>query len=211
MIDLELTLIDKEKLEIFLTQKDMDKFNITADRLDYKTTETRRAVWTILDKAKHETGFDAASGKIRIDALTSRDGGCVIFITKTEQKSKTEEHMSCPKEKLPAVPQKPRKTIYGFTTLSDLLCACRFLSVRGYSGESTAFMEKEENASRSKYYLAIAQSPRQTGKSPYAVFENMFIAEFGVKLSDEHTFSYISEHCECFCEKNAVNILSEMA
>ena len=119
--------------------------------------------------------------------------------------------MSCPKEKLPAVPQKPRKTIYGFTTLSDLLCACRFLSVRGYSGESTAFMEKEENASRSKYYLAIAQSPRQTGKSPYAVFENMFIAEFGVKLSDEHTFSYISEHCECFCEKNAVNILSEMA
>jgi negative regulator of genetic competence, sporulation and motility len=210
VINLELTLIDKEKLEIFLTQKDMDSFNISAKGLDYKTTETRRAVWTILDKAKHETGFDAASGKIRIDALTSRDGGCVIFITKTQSCTNTEENMSCPKEKCLAVPPKPKKAIYGFTTLSDLLRACRFLRSRGYSGESTAFMEKEETHSKSRYYLSLSRTSPPQSKSSYAVFENMFITEFGTKLSEEHTFSYMSEHCDCFCEQNAVNILSEM-
>lgn len=210
MIILELTLIDKQKLEISLTQKDMDKFNISAEALDYKTTETRRAVWTILDKAKHETGFDAASGKIRIDALASRDGGCVIFITKTQALTDTEENMTCPKEKYPAVPPKPKKSIYGFTTLSDLLCACRFLCSRGYSGESTAFMEKAENRSKSRYYLALSRSASSSSKNSYAVFENMFISEFGTKLSEEHGFSYIREHCDCFCEHNAVNILSEM-
>ncbi len=207
---MELTPIGKEKLEIFLTRKDMDEFNITAEQLDYKNTETRRAVWTILDAAKHETGFDAAKGNIRIDALPSQNGGCVIFITKTSPPCKTEENMNCAKDKYPALPQKPYKTIYGFGSLSDLLRACRFLSARGYSGESVAYMEKRENRSKNKYYLALTERMSGHDKSPYSVFENMFIGEFGNKLSDENTFSYINEHCDCFCEKNAVKILADM-
>ena len=82
---MELTPIGKEKLEITLTKKDMERFRLTAERLDYKNTETRRAVWTILDKAKRQTGFDAAKGQIRIDALPGKEGGCIIFITKTEK------------------------------------------------------------------------------------------------------------------------------
>lgn len=208
---MELTPIGKEKLEIFLTSKDMAEFNITAEQLNYENTETRRAVWTILDKAKHKTGFDAAKGKIRIDALTSQNGGCVIFITKTESPCKTEENMNCAKEKYPAVPQKPHKTIYGFGSLSDLLRVCRFLFSRGYAGESLAFMEKEENRAKNKYYLILTERPSYRDVNPCSVFENMFIGEFGTKLTDENTFSYINEHCDCFCKKNAVKTLSEMA
>ena len=90
---MELTPIGKEKLEIALTRKDMERFRLTAERLDYKNTETRRAVWTILDTAKRQTGFDAAKGQIRIDALPGKNGGCVIFITKTE-KDGTEKTMN---------------------------------------------------------------------------------------------------------------------
>ena len=55
VIFLELNLIGKEKLEILLTRADMDDFNISNENLDYKNTETRRAVWDILDKAKQKT------------------------------------------------------------------------------------------------------------------------------------------------------------
>ncbi len=208
---MELTPIGKEKLEISLTPKDMQRFHLTAELLDYKNTETRRAVWTILDTAKHKTGFDAADGKIRIDALPGKEGGCVIFITKTPNGVDNEENMNSPKEKYPVVAQKPRKTIYGFTNLSDLLHVCLFLRARGYRGDSNAFMEEEGSRAKNRYYLALTESGAYREKSPYAVFENMFIAEFGKKLSDDNTFAYINEHCECFCESRAVDILSEIA
>ncbi|MBQ8404087.1 MAG: adaptor protein MecA [Clostridia bacterium] len=208
---MELTPIGKEKLEIALTPKDMERFHLTAELLDYKNTETRRAVWTILDTAKRKTGFDAADGKIRIDALPGKEGGCVIFITKTPNGVDKKENMNSAKEKYPALVGKPRKIIYGFANLTDLLHVCLFLRARGYRGESNAFMEAEGSRAKNKYYLSLTESAPYREKSPYAVFESMFIAEFGKKLSDEHTFAYINEHCECFCESGAVEVLAEIA
>jgi len=202
---MELTPIGKEKLEIALTQKDMERFRLTAERLDYKNTETRRAVWTILDTAKRKTGFDAAKGQIRIDALPGKNGGCVIFITKTDQNEQAEKKMNGEKEKS-NTHEKPIKTVYGFSDISTLLCACRFLESRAYTGESSAYAENEKNT-KNRYYLSL--SSRE--KSPYAVFEAMFIAEFGKKISEEHAYAYIKEHCKCICEKNAVKVLSKMA
>ena len=195
---MELTPIGKEKLEIMLTRKDMERFRLTAERLDYKNTETRRAVWTILDTAKRQTGFDAAKGQIRIDALPGKGGGCVIFITKTENGG-TENTMNGTKEK-------SFKSLYAFGSLQDMLSACRFLRERSYRGESAAFAETAKNCPN-KYYLSLSEHE----KNPHAVFEAMFIAEFGKKLACEHTLAYIKEHSICICEKNAVKTLAKMA
>ena len=192
---MELNPIGKEKLEISLTKKDMERFRLTAERLDYKNTETRRAVWTILDKAKKQTGFDAAKGQIRIDAIPGKSGGCVIFITKTEKE------MNCSKEQSDS--GKTHTAVYSFSCLAHLLAASRFLRERSYRGESAAFAEAPENG---KYYLALSGQE----KSPHAVFESMFISEFGKKLTSEHSLAYIKEHGICICEKNAVKTLSKM-
>ena len=208
---MELTPIGKEKLEIALTPKDMARFHLTAERLDYKNTETRRAVWTILDTAKRKTGFDAADGKIRIDALPGKEGGCVIFITKTQDTADGKEDMKLQRERAPAAVSPPRKTIYGFTGIAELLHVCLFLQARGYRGESRAFMEDKGSRATNKYYLTLAEQAATREKSPYTVFENMFISEFGKKLSSEHTFAYINEHCACLCESHAVETLAEMA
>ena len=191
---MELTPIGKEKLEITLTQKDMERFRLTAERLDYKNTETRRAVWTILDKAKRQTGFDAADGQIRIDALPGKSGGCVIFITKTEKE------MSSAKDKKRAS-EKVQTTVYRFYCLEHLLAASRFLRERAYCGESSAYAEKNGG-----YCLVLSEKERR----PHAVFEALFISEFGKKLSSEHTHAYIKEHGTCICEKNAVKTLAKM-
>lgn len=211
VIFLELNLIGKEKLEILLTRADMDDFNISNENLDYKNTETRRAVWDILDKAKKKTGFDAASGKIRIDALPSKSGGCVIFITKTEHPFTTEEKMNCPKDNLPETFEKTFMTIYGFSSISELLNVCRFLSLRGYVGESTVYTEKKESHVKNRYYLMLSDKISYKTKPSCSIFENMFIGEFGTRLSDENMFLYIKEHCDLICGKNAVKILSAIA
>ncbi len=192
---MELTPIGKEKLEITLTKKDMERFRLTAERLDYKNTETRRAVWTILDKAKRQTGFDAAKGQIRIDALPGKEGGCIIFITKTEKE------MNGTREKYSS--EKSRTAVYSFSCLAHLLAAAQFLKERGYRGESSAFWEEGENG---KYYLALCWGE----KNNYAVFESMFTGEFGQKLPYEHALAYINEHGTCICEKNAVKTLAKM-
>jgi negative regulator of genetic competence, sporulation and motility len=192
---MELTPIGKEKLEITLTKKDMERFRLTAERLDYRNTETRRAVWTILDKAKKQTGFDAAKGQIRIDALPGKSGGCVIFITKTEK------DMNGAKEQTDG--ERNRTAVYSFSCLAHMLAASRFLRERSYRGESSAFAEAEGGGN---YYLALSGQE----KNPHAVFESMFIAEFGKKLYSEHALAYIKEHGICICEKNAVKTLAKM-
>lgn len=207
---MELTPIGKEKLEVALTRKDMERFHLTAERLDYKNTETRRAVWTILDTAKRKTGFDAAAGKIRIDALPSKAGGCVIFITKTDDATDTEDSMSIAKDRTLTSGQRASKTIYSFTRLADLLHVCLFLSAREYGGESAAFVELRAQKEMNRYYLTLSDLSSKD-KNPCGVFENMFICEFGKKISEEYALLYIKEHCKCFCPSNAVNILADMA
>lgn len=192
---MELTPIGKEKLEITLTKKDMERFSLTAERLDYKNTETRRAVWTILDKAKKQTGFDAAKGQIRIDALPGKSGGCIIFITKTENEMNSASNR--------ADGEKTQTAVYSFSCLTHLLAASRFLRERSYRGESAAFAE---NGKSGKYYLALSGQE----KNPHAVFESMFVSEFGKKLYSEHALAYIKEHGICICEKNAVKTLAKM-
>lgn len=50
----------------------MIKYDLTCDKIDYDNTETRKAVWSILDYAKHETGFDAAAGRIYIQVYPEK-------------------------------------------------------------------------------------------------------------------------------------------
>ena len=79
---MELILISSSKLKIMLSDADMEKYDLTAETVDYDNTATRRAFWSILDDAKNETGFDAASDRLFIQMYPSKDGGCEMFVTK---------------------------------------------------------------------------------------------------------------------------------
>ena len=83
VIILELSLMGQDKLKVILTPFDMIKYDLTCDKIDYDNTETRKAVWSILDYAKHETGFDAATGRIYIQVYPEKNGalGRLFFFT----------------------------------------------------------------------------------------------------------------------------------
>ena len=79
---MELILINTSKLKIMLTPDDMKRYSLDIDKMNYDNTETRRVFWNILDTAKHETGFDAASDRVCIQVYPSKGGGCEMYVTK---------------------------------------------------------------------------------------------------------------------------------
>ncbi len=70
------------KIIVELTRSDMSELDITYESMDYSNIETRRVIWTILDKARHELGRDIdPSCNMTIETMPLDSGGCVIFFT----------------------------------------------------------------------------------------------------------------------------------
>ena len=56
--------------------------DITYDEINYSNIETRRVIWTILDKARTVLGKDIDPSKqMIIETLPLKNGGCMIFFT----------------------------------------------------------------------------------------------------------------------------------
>ncbi len=73
---------NKAKIIVELTCDDMRELDITYENMDYSNIETRRVIWTILDKARKTLCRDIdPSGKMTIETIPLDTGGCVIFFT----------------------------------------------------------------------------------------------------------------------------------
>lgn len=80
------------KITVALSNEDMNELDITYDELDYSNIETRRVIWTLLDKAGQQLGrcIDTDS-KLLIEVSPDKEGGCVLhftFLPLTDIKSK---------------------------------------------------------------------------------------------------------------------------
>ena len=177
-------MISDSKLKIMLSQKDMTKYALRIEDIDYDNTETRRAFWSILDEAKHKTGFDAARERIFVQVFPSRCGGCEIFVTKLE-KGVSPEDLSV------SVAKRKNDTAYRFSDINDLLSVCSILSQKGYEGESAVYCDDK------CYYLSI------TG-------EQLFIDEYADMRENKKYIYHILEHCERICTKGAVEKLATL-
>ena len=194
---MELIKISDTKLKIMLTAEDMVHYAIASEALNYENTETRRAVWQILDEAKHQTGFDAASDRVLIQAYPSRMGGCELYITKIAQGEATviRERKHTSEGKL---------RIYALSSLSDLMSACCILFSSDYVGESAAYSTGGDS-----YYLVLRENIREFGHAPPPYHP---IQEFGELVSAAPAkLAYIKEHGKCLCAENAVFHLSALS
>ncbi len=72
----------EEKITVTLSHIDMTDLDITYDEMDYSNIETRRVIWTILDKARKTLGKSVdTDGKLLIEVAPLEDGGCVLHFT----------------------------------------------------------------------------------------------------------------------------------
>lgn len=188
----------------------MMKYELTCEKLDYDNTETRKAIWSILDFAKQETGFDAAIGKIRIEVYPEKSGGCAIYITKLKSSDLPSHEPMNETISKTTPPSGKISVVYQFKETDSLIRVCRFLSHRGYQDESRAFFETLEKGDL-RYFLEIRESTPSSLKKTRYLRENLFIEEFGEKLESEESVFYLHERTSPICRENAVQTLSALA
>ena len=207
---MEMNLIREDKLKVLLTPFDMMKYELTCEKLDYDNTETRKAIWSILDSAKKETGFDAAIGKIRIEVYPEKSGGCAIYITKLEGRDPSAEETMNETSVKPIAASEKTAAVYQFTDADSLIRVCRFLSHRGYREESHAFFELTEKGGV-HYFLQITETTPPSLKKARYLRENLFIEEFGTRLDSAECVFYLHERTSPICKDCAVQTLSALS
>ena len=199
---MEFDFINESKLKILLNAQDLDEFELSAEELDYSSTETKRMFWDILSRAKKRTGFDTDGHRVLVQLYPSKDGGCEVFVTKIIPLC--EETDGCPALENPRKkkksPSKTSYTVFSFETLKALSSACRGLLRTGYNGDSFAYIDEKK-----RWYLLLADLDF-SGYTP--MDEYSFLLEFGSIENTETYKSYLSEHGKQICGSDAVQKLS---
>lgn len=202
--------IGESKLKITLTKEELGLYGMDLSALDYASTETRRAFWAILDDAKHETGFDAASAKVCVQIFTSKTGGCEMFVTLTVSPA---QHFTAPDEQTMALtvcgvlPKLYSEIICCFDSLTKLITACKVLSEQGYRYDSSAWQMPQQRSAGECYYLYLKGN---RSDQAYSATSSGILAEFGIPLP-ELTMGYLNEHCVPLVVDQAVERLSALA
>ena len=150
---------EENKIVVRLTADDMTKLHITYEEMDYANIETRRVIWTLLDEARRELGRDIdPSGRMLIEALPAREGGCVLQFTVLEQEHKPQRHLTMKKSRTPIV--------YEFTSAQRLLDAAENVRrLNALPAESELY--RQEHC----YRLRTGRTPRRL--YPRALAEHM--------------------------------------
>jgi len=192
---MEIIHISTKKIKISLTKNDLEKYSLDTDNIDYSNTGTRKAFWSILDDAKRSSGFDAAKSRILIQIFTSPAGGCEMFVT--SMNSDEDESVRCIKD---PVTETSERT-YSFSSLDDLICACKCLSELGCISGSSAYYCGE------RYYLSLNCPDTYGEHYPIGVSYGDLLCEFGEALGSSEK-ALIDEHAVCFCKEDAIRNLA---
>ena len=111
----------ENRITIELSARDMDALNITYEQMDYSNIETRRVVWTLLDRAGHELKRDIdPSGRMIIEAVPAGRGGCVLKFTLCSDGSRGVRQP-------PSIKKGENTAVYEFGSLDDVMDAAHAL------------------------------------------------------------------------------------
>ncbi|MBP3436533.1 MAG: adaptor protein MecA [Clostridia bacterium] len=193
---MEIIRINDNKLKVILTEQDMTDYALSTEELNYDNTETRRALWEILDEAKQKTGFNAAAERIFVQAYPDKKGGCEIYVTKFgegERSVKREEGKRI---------LRGRVSIFAFEDFNMLCEVCAKIHKRGGVYESAVFFHSP------LYYLFIKEPLSTAIFSQSKLSPLSFVEEYTPRAKSNLLGAYIREHGECILPKNAIERLA---
>ena len=209
---MEIIMISDNKLKVMLCKEDLSHFELKPEQLDYSNTETKRMFWDVLNRAKHQTGFDTDGQRVLVQLYPSKEGGCEMFVTKigllhsddcSKDKSNSNEKKYSELNNL----KKSSNTAFSYSAFrfentEEMLEVCRRLASIGYIGESSAYF-----CENGKKYLFLSDVDFSEFAPPD---EFSFISEYGELESSKKLIYYLSEHGKAICEHDAVSTLSKL-
>lgn len=206
---MEIIMISENKLKIMLCKEDLTHFELKPEQLDYSNTETKRMFWDVLNRAKHQNGFDTDGQRVLVQLYPSKEGGCEMFVTKIGvlHNEESKSHINEKKHSGAINFKKSSRShtsqsAFRFEDTEEMLEVCRRLKKIGYLGDSSAYFC--DNGSK---YLLLSDVDSSEFAPPD---EFSFISEYGDLENSKNLEYYILEHGKAICEFDAVSILSNL-
>lgn len=184
---MKLTQLSENELKIILSKEDLSELDLTIRTIDYNTTKTRKAIWDIFDRARAQTGFDAAKNKIYVKLYPLSDGGCEMYVSKVFGKSDVSFCRT-------SVNRRSMRYVggnyaYYFEDFDGLYSACKSLRSRS---DSALY------AAPNGGYILLLKKAKHTAE------ESARWGEFAVRIKNRHAAAYLAERCRAICESGAV-------
>lgn len=194
-MDMELIVIDEDRMKIMLSREELSSYNIDAVNIDTEDESTKRILYDIIDRAKRTAGFEGEYGRMFVRVFASSDGGCEMYVTKYSQlyddeESIMEEHSH---DSNARYSKRRKRYVYKLTSAMELVRGCRALMARGYSQPSDAYISESGDA----YFLVLSE-----GECDVSV-----MLEFSEPESFPGVLLYLCEHARMLCERDAVSRL----
>ncbi len=207
---MEIIMISDCKLKVMLGEEDLKQFEIKAEQLDYSNTETKRMFWDILNRAKHQTGFDTDGQRVLVQLYPSKQGGCEMFVTKigllySEDEDDISRYNYEEKNNSKTFQTKKHTTTYSafaFDTTKAMISVCKRLYELGYIGESSSYI-----CDNGKIYLILSDLYEDECMS---INEFSFILEYASAEDPKKIGYFISEHGKIILENDAVSKLGKL-
>ncbi len=203
--------ISDTKLKIMLTSSDMALYDLHTDSISIADHHVRNILRKLLADTKELTGFDSDMTHLYIQMYPCADGGCELFISKSDSIVEsasfgtlpTIPHSTQQKQALyPANKVGKQICIYSFSRLSHLIAVCKHMSRLGFSGQSNAYIDRGKT-----YYLEIRDLPTS---SLYAPDEYCILGEYGNRENSRIFLTYLCEYCAPICEDDAIHTLAAL-
>lgn len=183
--------LQENRIIVQLSREDMAELCITYEEMDYGNIETRRVIWTILDKARHTLNRDIdPSGRMMIETIPTADGGCVLYFTVLDKNRNTGFHT--------LRINKERTTFtYAFDSVDALTdCAIALRKTEKYLPKSSLFLLDGEY----RLFMQCDLPPRRC---------RQLMSEYGTLCAEgSMQLSFLQEHGKLLCENNAVEQLT---
>lgn len=189
---MEIIRINDSKIKVTLNDDDMDKYDLSADAMDYDNTETRRVIWQILDEAKHRTGFDAARDRVLIQAYPGRRGGCEIYVTQLSPDKREGE-------------LRGRVSVFRPDSAEELFAVCRKIGKSGRHYESALYSEG------GRYYLLVREHLQDSILQREKLSPLSFAEEYAERIQGGVFLAYIKERGECLIAHDAIETVAAFA
>lgn len=234
---MELIVISESKIKIMLTEPDMRHYHLNTSDMNCSDEHTQAAFRHIFADAHKEIGFDTEGKRLFVQLYTSAEGGCEIFVTALERKTRGVQNVHLPEQGLDDQPNNNHNVLsvysenmsIGEKTLLEHIydsqieessCASRQLVMFRFT-ELKSLLQACHRLLCDGYKERSAVFVEETlngdmwylsfyvTEEPSSCFREKIsiVAEYGRQVAENYVDMYLGEHGRCICQDEAVQIL----
>ena len=121
--------INGMKLKVTLSAEECAAYNIDTDRMDYSSSDVKRAIREILSAAERECDFKADGDRVLVQLFPLPDTSCEVLVTRLNGISRRDRAELSDTDGLSLLEQ--RRCVFRFADFQDLLRAVRLVYREG--------------------------------------------------------------------------------